>query len=142
MKNVLADLTKKAEAIGKNEKLREVIMYLFFGGLTSIISIVLYAMFFKSGLSNLFANGLSLFFAILFAFLTNRKWVFRTNGAFFFKECCSFYLGRLATAVLEMLIMYAFVDILAYNNFVMKVIATVIVVIINYILSKFFVFKT
>ena len=138
MKNRFLALLKKTE---ENEKLREVIMYLFFGGLTSLISIVLYAVFYKIGLSNLRANAASLFFAILFAFVTNRRWVFKRTEASFLKEAGSFYLSRLATSLLEMLIMYVFVDLLAFDNFIVKIVATFIVIVLNYIFSKFLVFR-
>ena len=130
------------DKIVKLIKNREVIMYLFFGGLTSLISVLLYTFFyFKIGQSNMVSNAISLFFSILFAFLTNRKWVFESANTSFWRECGSFYLSRLATALMEMAIMYVFVDILLFNNLIMKIISTVIVVISNYILSKFFVFK-
>jgi len=122
-------------------KNREIIMYLIFGGLTSLISIVLYELFCFFGFSNLVSNGISLFFSILFAFLTNRKWVFRSSHSSFWGECGSFYLSRLSTALFEMGFMYIFVDLILFDGFLIKIIATVIVVISNYILSKFFVFR-
>ena len=140
--NALSYHIKKIFDIEIMRKNREIIMYLIFGGLTSLISIVLYTFFYYFwGLPNLVSNAVSLFFSILFAFVTNRRWVFEPTEASFFKECCSFYLSRLSTSLLEMLIMYIFVDVFLFNNLAIKIIATVVVIISNYVLSKFIVFK-
>ena len=123
------------------KKYKEVILYLIFGALTTVINIVLYAVLYEIGIENLTATAISWFFAVLFAFFTNRAWVFEKKENAFLKECVSFYASRLATLGVDMLIMYIFVDIMSYNNYVMKVFANIIVIVLNYVLSKFFVFK-
>ena len=78
------------------------------------------------------------------AYVTNRRWVFHSEakGAKAIgKELAAFLGARLGTGLLDMLIMYLCVDLLGWNDMVMKLASNVIVVILNYILSKFFIFK-
>ena len=94
----------------------------------------------QNGISTAVAWVLS----VLFAYVTNRRWVFHSEakGAKAIgKEFAAFLGARLGTGLLDMLIMYLCVDLLGWNDMVMKLASNVIVVILNYILSKFFIFK-
>lgn len=127
------------------KKNKEVLLYLFFGGLTFIVSIGTYAFFNISlGINELIANVMSWILAVMFAFLTNRIWVFQapTNTiAEFFKQMCSFFGGRLVTLVVEEIILLVFITILGFASMPVKVIAQIIVIVLNYVISKFFIFK-
>jgi len=124
-------------------KYREQLLYLFFGALTTIISIVVFALFTKViPCDELIANIISWILAVLFAFLTNRIWVFQTvtkNG--FGKQLVSFYLGRVTTLLVEEIIFLVFVKWLLLDAMLIKVIAQVIIIVLNYVISKLFVFK-
>ncbi len=133
-------------------------MYLIFGVLTTVVSWGSYALFeilfgtFISGsiVLSAVANVLSWIVAVLFAYITNKLWVFKSKsfkGNVMMKELAAFVGSRLATGVLEWvgvpLLMVIGLDqpIFGIEGMLAKVIVSVVVVILNYILSKLFVFK-
>ena len=126
------------------KKHKEVLLYLLFGGLTFIVSIASYAFFdITLAMNELVANVLSWILAVSFAYVTNRIWVFDApthTMKEFIKQLLSFFGGRVATLVIEELILLVFVTLLAFPSVPVKVVAQVIVIILNYIISKFFVF--
>lgn len=87
------------------KKYKEMLLYLFFGGLSFIVSIATYALFnVGMDINELIANILSWIITVMFAFLTNRVWIFQspTNGvAEFVKQMLVFYSGRVITLVAE-----------------------------------------
>lgn len=127
------------------KKNKEMLLYLFFGGLSFIVSILTYAVFNVGlGLNELIANILSWIITVMFAFLTNRIWVFQssTNGITeFFKQMLAFYSGRVITLVIEEAILLIFITWLGFNSMLIKVIAQVIVIVLNYVISKLLIFK-
>ena len=127
------------------DQYKEVILYLFFGGLTFIVSMSTYILFLWMLNDNaLIANVISWIFAVAFAYITNRIWVFhsKTSGAAqIVKEILSFFGGRIATLLLEEAILYVGIYLLGINNIVIKVLAQIVVIIGNYVISKLFVFK-
>ena len=126
-------------------KYKEVINYLFFGGCTTLVSIVVFYFFNKTlGLNEHFANVISWIFAVLFAYVTNRKYVFEshtTNIKELIKEILSFFSARLLTLGLEEIVLFVGANLLSFDPMIVKVVGQVIVVISNYFLSKLFVFK-
>ncbi len=132
-------------------KHKEVILYLIFGALTTVVSLVVkYGLLFTIlDASNGFELQISVIaswiLAVLFAYLTNRKFVFESKTKNKTKEFISFIFSRLATLLLDMLIMWFFVTLLGLNSDLYVVIFTlisqVVIIISNYILSKLFVFK-
>ena len=126
------------------KKHKEVLLYLLFGGLTTLVSIATFALFMALGLNELIANVLSWILAVLFAYVTNRTWVFvseaETTGAVA-KEIASFFGGRVATLLVEEAILAIFITWLGFPAIWVKVAAQVIVIVLNYVISKFFVFK-
>lgn len=125
-------------------KYKSVILYILFGGLTTLVNIVVYfacsCLKFSTAVSTLTAWLLS----VLFAYITNRKYVFGSKSAgtkAVFKEISNFFLSRLATGLLDLAVMLLFVDILEFNGMFIKVISNMVVIVLNYILSKFLVFK-
>ena len=127
------------------QKHREVLLYLFFGGLTTVVSIASFAFFYHGlSLNELLANVLSWILAVLFAFFTNRVWVFSasTNGAAaFLRQMASFFGGRLATLTVEELLLLALVTWLGLPAVPVKIGAQVVVIVLNYVISKLFVFR-
>lgn len=126
------------------KKHKSVLLYLFFGGCTTLVSIgtfILFDSYYQ--VNTLVANILSWFFAVAFAYVTNRIWVFASNtkGIFIFKEILSFFAGRLATLGLEELILLVFVTFLSFNSTIVKVAGQIIVLLLNYFISKFITFK-
>ena len=122
----------------------QMFMYLVFGGLTTLVDIVSYFLLTRFfGANQVTATILAWFLAVLFAFITNRKYVFKSESdkKNIFYECVSFYLSRALTGGLNLVLMVVFVDHLGFNDLFVKIIANIIVIILNYILSKFIIFK-
>ena len=123
-------------------KYKEIIMYLVFGVLTTVVNIVVY--FLSAELLHikyLISNALAWFLSVLFAYITNRKYVFESSSQNILKEAVSFFSSRLATGILDMVLMWLFVYFNVVNDVIAKVIVNVIVVVLNYVLSKLVVFK-
>lgn len=130
----------------------EIVSYVFFGVLTTIVSIGTFAVFNKLlgsemllGEQNyLLANVISWVFAVLFAFVTNKVWVFNSRtwkASVVAKELSSFITARLVSLLIDMALMFLFVDIIHTGDLVAKLIVQVVVVILNYVFSKLFIFK-
>ena len=124
------------------QKNKEIIMYLVFGVLTTVVNIVVYYIFSNLVHMNyLFSNAMAWFLSVLFAYVTNRKYVFDSKNNQIIKEAISFFGSRLATGIMDMMLMWFLVNFNIVNDVVAKVVVNVIVVILNYILSKLVVFK-
>lgn len=129
------------------KKYEEFIRYIIIGVLTTIVSLVTYYLLVYTvfdpnvALELQITNVISWVVSVTFAYFTNRTFVFKREGKFKFKEVTEFYLSRISTLFLEMLLMYLFVTVLHFNDKIIKIVAQVIVILTNYILSKFIVFK-
>lgn len=124
-------------------KYKEVLLYLFFGVLTFIISIVSYGLL-AIKLDVLIANILSWILAVIFAYITNRVWVFdniAAKGRNSIYEMLRFITGRIFTLIVEELILYFFITRLEMDKIIVKIIAQIIVIVLNYIISKLLVFN-
>ncbi len=123
-------------------KYREVLLYLFFGVLTTAISWGSFYLFhYPLAIDELLANLLSWVAAVLFAFFTNRIWVFRTHGVGFFREMLLFFGARIGTLLFEELVIFLFVTTLAYHAMAVKMLGNIAVLVLNYVLSKLIVFR-
>lgn len=129
------------------KKYQEIINYLVIGVLTTIVSLLTYYLLVytildpNKALELQCANIISWILSVTFAYFTNRIYVFKTNNKISLKEAISFYLSRVTTLLLDMGLMYIFVSVLKYNDKLIKLVVQFIVIILNYILSKFIVFK-
>lgn len=124
------------------QKNKEIIMYLVFGVLTTVVNIVVYYIFSNLlHMNYLFSNAMAWFLSVLFAYVTNRKYVFDSKNNQIIKEAISFFGSRLATGIMDMMLMWFLVNFNIVNDVVAKVVVNVIIVILNYILSKLVVFK-
>lgn len=82
--------------------------------------------------------------SVLFAYVTNRKWVFHSeaNGINeISKEICSLFMCRLVTGVVDWACMWIFVEILNFNDVLIKILANILVIVLNYVASKIFIFR-
>ena len=132
-------------------KNKEVINYLIFGVLTTIVNLIVkYILLFtilnaENAVELQLAVVISWIIACLFAYITNRKYVFKSKSKNILKEIIKFFGARIATLGLEMLIMFVFVTALGLNSdiwvIVWTLVAQVVVVVANYIFSKLIVFK-
>ena len=127
------------------DKHRDKILYLVFGALTTAVNTAVF-WFCAHPLNTpvLPATMIAWFIAVLFAYLTNRKWVFHSEASTrreFFREIVSFFLCRLGTGVLDWILMYLLVDQLRFNDLVVKVCVNVLVIILNYAASMLLIFR-
>lgn len=142
---IMKKIISKIVSIYKEKK--EVINYLFFGALTTFINLVVYFLltsFWLDASVNIelgVANVISWVVAVIFAYVTNRRYVFESSNENKIKEVISFFMARVLTLIVDVLIMLIFVNVFGFNDKVMKIISQVIVIVSNYILSKVFVFK-
>ena len=121
---------------------KELISYVIFGILTTLVNILVYLLFTRLiGLNYLISNILAWFFSVLFAYITNRIWVFESENINIFKEIALFFSGRLFSGIVDTALMFVFIDLLFVGDSISKIIIQVIVVALNYIISKFIVFK-
>ncbi len=116
----------------------EIVLYGVFGILTTLVNMFVYWV--CSGFGTVQATCIAWFVSVLFAFITNRLFVFKSDKAFL-HECLLFYAGRLATGLLDVIIMYVFVDMFYINGMCVKIFSNIVVIILNYVVSKLFVFK-
>lgn len=127
------------------KKYKDVIPYIFFGVCTTLVNMIVYwlcahVFLFSVMISTIGAWVLS----VLFAYVTNRKYVFHSaaNGLEeIAKEVTSFFSCRLLTGCIDLLCMFVFVDVLQMNDMFIKVMANVLVIVLNYVASKVFIFK-
>ena len=127
-------------------KYKELINYLIFGGLTTIVNFICYYIFARMiGIDEVISSALSWFFSVLFAYITNKMFVFdsKTKGIKnLIRECISFFLARILSGILCDIGSFALmVKVFNINDIISKIITQVMVVIVNYIFSKFLVFK-
>lgn len=126
-------------------KYKSFIMYMVFGVLTTVINLIAYFMCFNVlKISNVISTIIAWILAVAFAFATNKLWVFDSKS-FDVKtlshEIPTFFGARIATGVLDVVIMYMAVDVFSWNPTVWKLISNILVIILNYIASKFVIFK-
>lgn len=127
------------------KKYKKIISYLFFGGCTTVLNIFLYYCFrHVAGFSLNGSNIAAWTGAVIFAYATNRKWVFGSGArgiSAILGEICRFFACRGATGVLDVAFMYISVEKLNGNDVLMKVISNILVIIVNYAASKLFIFQ-
>ena len=125
---------------GLLKKYQTPLLYLIFGGLTTLVNIFTYALSYEVlELQNVPSAIIAWFISVLFAFITNKIWVFESKNfsiPVLLKECLSFFICRILSGLLDVAIMYVTVDLMGWNAILWKIIANVIVVILNYAASK------
>lgn len=128
-------------------KYREQISYLIVGGLTTVVSLAAYYLCTKTFLNPdhplelQAANVISWICAVAFAYVTNRKYVFRSHETNKALEAGKFALSRVATLLMEMAVMWLGVTALGLNDRLVKLAAQVIIIVANYVFSKLLVFR-
>ena len=127
---------------------REVILYIVFGVLTTFVNILSFMIL--SSIFHIeenFASNVGIVIAVLFAYFTNRKLVFNSTASTFIeklKEFGKFILGRAFTMIVESVgfwLLFSILNITYFDGLVSKLIISVIVIILNFFISKFFAFK-
>lgn len=137
MKDKLLELYKKHE---------EIVNYIIVGVMTTIFSWIVYAVSIWTFLDTenpvelQIANILSWIAGVAFAYVTNRKYVFKSTEKNILKEAVQFSASRVSTLFLDMFVMFVMVTLLGINDIISKFVSSVLVTIGNYLISKLFVF--
>ena len=129
---------------GLYAKYKEVLLYIFFGGIATVVSIGSFVICDVTlGMNELVANVISWVLAVSTAYATNRTWVFgsKAKGKAFWQEIAAFFSGRVLTLVMEEAILLIFVTWLGLPGVWIKVAAQIAVLVGNYFISKLLVFK-
>lgn len=144
MVKIVSDYIEEADNISWYNKYSEILWYGFFGVLTTLVNIISFALLDKTGLNVYFSNLLAWLFSVLFAFITNKLFVFDSKDftfKVFFKELVSFFFFRIVSLGIDMAGMYVCLEAIKLNKMISKIIVNVVVIIANYIFSKLFIFK-
>lgn len=127
------------------KKYKQTILYLIFGVLSTIVNIITYVVCTRNlNIEFLISNWIAWIAAVLFAYITNKFFVFeskKTNIKFLIKEFSSFVSCRILSGIIEMILMYVMISLMSLNDFIVKIITNVVVVILNFIFSKLIIFK-
>lgn len=125
-------------------KYEDVIFYLFFGGLTTVVNYLVYLPCHNLlGISAGVSNMIAWVFAVAFAFVTNKPFVFKSHDwskAVVLPELGKFVGCRIGSGVLETVILFVTVDLLRFDGNVLKLITSILVIVLNYFGSKLLVF--
>lgn len=140
-------------------KYKELIIYVIFGGLTTVVNLLVFTVMgmIIGDEKYLISNVVAWFAAVIFAYITNKLWVFESKswaGKVLLKEIPSFFAARVFSFIIEEAGLFLFVDVLSFNKISLKILSfeiggeliaklilAVIVVILNYIFSKLVIFK-
>ena len=127
------------------KKYKEIINYIVFGIFTTVVNYICYLFFTRVlYISVVVSTIIAWVLAVLFAYVTNKKFVFESNGFNIYriiKEMTSFFSLRIVSGIFEIVCMYVFVAVMNVNDILIKLIVNVVVIILNYIFSKCLVFK-
>ncbi len=126
-------------------KYEEIINYLIVGVLTTLISVLSYALFAKVfHIHYMVSNIISWILSVLFAYITNKKYVFKSTvieKKAVLKEMIDFFKYRILSFLIDVSLMYMFVSLLKVDDMISKVLVQILIIILNYVFSKIFVFK-
>ena len=140
-------MIEKIKEFGK--KYEEIIAYLIVGVLTTVVSwaakFLANAVFFGNTMhptstQNLILSIINWVAGVIFAYFTNRKFVFKSNKPML-KESFDFVLSRVSTLILDMVVMQLLGNVMGINVVIATFISAVLVIVANYVFSKLFVFK-
>lgn len=127
------------------ERYKSQLLYLFFGGCTTLVNVVVYGLCAHvAALSTTVSTVVAWVAAVLFAYITNRTWVFESRARTapdILRELWSFLLCRLATGALDLAIMYLCVDRLGLPDIPIKLLSNLLVIVLNYVASKLIIFS-
>ena len=127
------------------KKYKEFLLYVGFGALTTLVNFVAYYLFYNMlNVSNVLSTIISWVFSVIFAFVTNKLFVFESRSfkaSVFIREAAAFFSARVISGALDVGFMYLTVDMLLLNGSLCKLASNVIVIILNYFFSKVWIFK-
>ncbi len=125
------------------DKTRHYFIYLVFGVLTTVVDLLVYKILLDLGVHYTISTTIAFVAAVMVAFYTNRRWVFssKTKGKQVLREIGLFFSVRIGTYVFDLIGLIIMIQFLQVDKFISKVIVNFGVIVLNYILSKWVVFK-
>jgi len=131
--------------LNKLIEMKEVILYLVFGVLTTLVYFIIYTVCTRVILIDIFTSSvIAWIIAVTFAYITNKAYVFESKNLstkMLIKEISAFFIARIFSLVVDISIMYIGVNLLFIFDMYVKLVSQVFVVLMNYLLSKFLIFK-
>lgn len=140
----MGKLLKHFKQILVARHLWDVFTYILFGGLTTLVNIVVFGLGTKMGISWTAANFWAWLLSVLFAFVTNKLWVFESHTeswAALAWEFTKFIVARLVSLALDYGCMFLFIETIGFKTMIAKLLTQVVVIVANYAFSKFIIFK-
>ena len=125
-------------------KYKEIINYLIFGAATTAVNFIVYYLFKFIGTEKSYANAIAWVVAVIFAYITNRKYVFESkekDRKGIIKELVSFVSCRGISGIIDIALFAILVDGLKMNDAIVKIFLQILVIVLNYIFSKLIIFK-
>ena len=144
MIQLVSNYIEETDNISWYNKYKEGLLYLFFGGCTTLINILTFFICRQIELSIVVSNIIAWVVAVIFAFITNKLIVFDSKNMdkkVVMKETISFFIARIITLGIDMGIIHLMIDVMKIHEMISKVVANIVVIIANYIFSKLFIFK-
>ena len=144
MVKLINDYIEESNHISWYNKVKEILWYGFFGVLTTLINIISFDLLDKALVAVYLANFIAWVLSVLFAFITNKLFVFGSKSfkpMILFKEMFSFFLARVVSLGIDMGGMYLLLDVFKVKKLLSKIVVNVIVIAANYVFSKLFVFR-
>lgn len=144
MIKLIENLVEEDNHISWYNKIKEILWYGFFGVLTTLVNIISFYLLDKTGMNVYINNFIAWFLSVLFAFVTNKLFVFNSKSLdkkVVMKEIFSFFFFRILSLGIDMAGMYICISLMNLGKMISKVLMNVIVIVANYIFSKIFIFK-
>ncbi len=144
MIKLISDYIEEENHISWYNKYKEILLYLIFGGLTTLINIVAFYILRKLHIEMFISNVIAWILSVLFAFITNKIFVFENRNKTTKEnilQVTSFFILRLLSLGVDMGFMYVMVKVVKFNEMISKVVSNILVIILNYIFSKLFIFR-
>ena len=126
------------------EKYREVILYLIFGVATTLVNFAVFYLLDALKVHYMLSTALAWFFSVLFAYVTNRRFVFSSGARGFgpvMREALLFFAGRGISGLLDLGLMALGVEVFRWDERIWKIPVNILVIVLNYVISKLLVFR-
>ncbi len=136
-------MNKLIELFKDKEKMKHYVLYFIFGVLATVVDFSTFYLLkkFIPILNENISNAIGIFTTIVFAYFTNREYVFKSDEKNKLKEFSKFFLGRMSSTLFNIAAFWVMTEFTNINEYIIKGIIAVVVMILNYIISKLFVFK-
>lgn len=144
MISLIEDYIENDNHVSWYNKYREALLYLVFGGLTTLVNIVSFFILRQFKIELYISNIIAWILSVLFAFITNKLFVFESRGKSRkenAKEMISFFGFRILSLGFDMVAMYLLLQVFSVNELISKILSNILVIVLNYIFSKLFIFK-